>query len=180
MTLVGMTTKTLESLSLEFFQQSTGQWKSQRRYYTLDRETQPQEVESLIRIQFLQQGAPELLELAQLHQLKNLQTLVCGTMVSWSSNYTGTIRKPSNGATVFGVWENRLYRDRGFATSEPVIAVYNFTNPQTMCLRTEYNGSVFEEEIKLVGKNYRTRQSIISRAGQELMIGQYLEKRFEN
>jgi hypothetical protein len=44
-------------------------------------------------------------------------------------------------------------------------------------LRTEYNNSVFEEEIKLIGDKYRTRQSIVSRAGEQLMIGQYLEKR---
>ncbi|HAC65459.1 MAG TPA: phycobiliprotein lyase, partial [Cyanothece sp. UBA12306] len=52
-------------------------------------------------------------------------------------------------------------------------------NPQTLGLRSEYNGSVFEEEIKLIGESYRTRQTIISRAGEEVMIGQYLEKRME-
>jgi hypothetical protein len=36
---------------------------------------------------------------------------------------------------------------------------------------------VFEEEIKLIGEKYRTRQTIISRAGEQQMIGQYLEKR---
>jgi hypothetical protein len=46
-----------------------------------------------------------------------------------------------------------------------------------MRLRTEYNNSSFEEEIKLIGSNHRTRQTIISRAGQEVMIGQYLECR---
>ncbi|PSN17731.1 phycobiliprotein lyase, partial [filamentous cyanobacterium CCP5] len=35
----------------------------------------------------------------------------------------------------------------------------------------------FEEEIRLVGDRYRTRQTIISRAGEEIMIGQYLETR---
>jgi len=43
--------------------------------------------------------------------------------------------------------------------------------------RTEYNGSVFEEEIKQIGANYRTRQTIISRTAEHKMIGQYLEKR---
>jgi hypothetical protein len=50
-------------------------------------------------------------------------------------------------------------------------------NPQTLCLRTEYNGSVFEEELKLIGDRYRTRQTIIARAGEQQTIGQYLEKR---
>ena len=64
-----------------------------------------------------------------------------------------------------------------FATPKPVIAICSFANPQTMTLRTEYNANVFEEEIKLVSQKYRTRQTIISRAGEEITIGQYLEKR---
>jgi len=47
---------------------------------------------------------------------------------------------------------DELYRDRGFATSKPVTAEY-FVNSQTMCLQTEYNGSVFEEELKLIGRS---------------------------
>ncbi|MCJ8283061.1 MAG: phycobiliprotein lyase, partial [Rivularia sp. ALOHA_DT_140] len=70
-----------------------------------------------------------------------------------------------------------LYRDRGFATSKPITAQYHFPNEKTLCLRTEYNGSVFEEEVKFIGEKYRTRQSVISRAGEQVMIGQYLEKR---
>lgn len=183
MTLVGRTQvsqTSVELLAVEFFQKSTGLWKSQRRYYTLNKETEPQEVESRLTVTFLPEGAPQLIELAKSHQLDEVDSLVCGSKVTWESNYTGKIRKPSSGSTVFGVRGNILYRDRGFATPNPVIATFSFTNPQTMCLRTEYDGSVFEEEIKLVGQNYRTRQTIISRAGQEIMIGQYLEKRLPN
>lgn len=46
-----------------------------------------------------------------------------------------------------------------------------------MMLKTAYDGSSFEEEIKLIGDSIRTRQTIVSRAGQEIMIGQYLEQR---
>lgn len=177
MTSLGMTTVTLESLAIEFFRQSEGKWHSQRRYYTLNKDVEPQEVESIIEIEYITQDAPELIELAELHQLDSQDALLGGTKISWTSNYTGTIRKPSTGATVFGIAGDKLYRDRGFATSSPVVATFTFTNPQTLCLKTEYNNSVFLEEIKLVGENYRTRQTIISRAGQEIMIGQYLEKR---
>ncbi|MGK7917415.1 MAG: phycobiliprotein lyase [Prochloraceae cyanobacterium] len=166
-----------ESLAVEFFQQSEGNWSSQRRYYTLDKDTEPQEVVTSITIRFLEPGSPQLLELARLHKLDSQSVLSGGTEVIWESNYTRTIRKPSTGSTVFGVLGNTLYRDRGFATSEPITAGVFFPNPKTMCLRTEYKGSVFEEELKLIGSNYRTRQTIISRAGQEIMIGQYLEKR---
>jgi hypothetical protein len=167
----------VEISAIEYFQQSAGKWKSQRRYYTLKQDVEPQEVVSHLTVRFLEQGTPELANLAQLHQLNDETALLCGTEVTWESNYMGTTRKPSQGSTIFGIKGNILYRDRGFATPAPVIATYSFTNPSTLCLRTEYSGSIFEEEIKLIGTNYRTRQTIISRAGQELTIGQYLEQR---
>jgi CpeS-like protein len=171
------TNSALESLAVDFFHQSAGSWNSKRRYYTLNEDIEPQEVESNLQVSFLSQGAPELVELAQSHQLEDLAALVCGTKVTWSSNYTKQNRKPVIGSTVFGIKGNILYRDRGFATPKPVIAICSFTNAETMNLRTEYNANVFEEEIKLIGSKYRTRQTIISRAGEEITIGQYLEQR---
>lgn len=166
-----------EALAVEFFRQSAGQWHSQRRYYTLtDGETQ--EVVSAIQVRYLEAGDSQLIELSERHNLDNPKALIAGTAVSWESHYTAPAkRKPAKGSTVFGILGETLYRDRGFATGKPVTAQFYFPNPQTMCLRTEYNGSVFEEELKLIGQKYRTRQTIISRAGEEQMIGQYLETR---
>jgi hypothetical protein len=177
MTSMVMTETALQALTVDFFKRSAGNWKSQRRYYTLNQDIEPQEVESLLTITFLEAKSPELIELAKLHELEILDALSCGTMVRWESKYTNNSGKPNNGSTVFGILGDKLYRDRGFATSKPIIATCSFINPQTMTLRTEYGGSVFEEEVKLVGTQYRTRQTIISRAGKELTIGQYLEKR---
>jgi hypothetical protein len=171
------TSLALQSLAINFFHKSAGSWNSQRRYYTLNKDVEPQEVESILNISFLSQGASELIELAQSHQLEDLSALVCGTKVTWESTYTNQNRKPVIGSTVFGIKGNILYRDRGFATPKPVIAICSFPNQETMNLRTEYNANVFEEEIKLVGNKYRTRQTVISRAGEEITIGQYLEKR---
>jgi hypothetical protein len=172
--------KTLTSKSLvkEFFLQCQGQWKSQRRYYTLQQEGEPQEVTSILTIEFLPSANPELKNLAQLHSLDGDLSFWCGSKVTWQSQYTNKLRKPSCGATVFGVVGDILYRDQGFATTKPVVASYYFTDPKTFCLKTEYHGSVFEEEIKLIGSKYRSRQTIISKAGEELMIGQYLETKF--
>lgn len=165
-----------ESQVAEFFRQSVGQWRSERRYYTLP-DGENQEVVSEIAIEFLEADSPELHELAQMHELENLSALKCGSKVSWKSTNSVTGRQQSAGSTVFGVLGNVLYRDRGFATPKPITAQFYMPNPQTLCLRTEYNGSVFEEELKLIGQQYRTRQTIISRAGEQVMIGQYLEKR---
>lgn len=159
-----------------FFEETAGDWHSQRRYYTLA-SGETQEVESEIAIAFLTLGAPELLHLAGLHQLADPEAIVCGAQVTWESTYPQQNRKPVRGSTVFGVCGEQLLRDRGFATSKPVTAAYELRDAKTLCLSTAYNGSSFEEEIKLIGSQYRTRQTIIRRAGEEVMIGQYLETR---
>lgn len=171
-----LTSTTGESLIAEFFQKSAGQWRSERRYYTLpDGDTK--EMVSLIQIRFLEQGCEELVTLARLHGLMDETVLTCGAEVQWDSSESVSGRKQSQGSTLFGALGTVLYRDRGFATPKPVTADFHFSNPQTLSLRTEYKGSSFEEEIKLVGQLYRTRQTIISREGEQQMIGQYLEKR---
>ncbi|MBA2748159.1 MAG: phycobiliprotein lyase, partial [Tatlockia sp.] len=127
-------------LIAEFFQASEGNWRSERRYYTLpDGETK--EMVSLIAIEFLAQGGEKLQKLAQLHQLSDLESLTCGAQVTWNSTDSVSGKKQSKGSTLFGVLGTVLYRDRGFATPKPVKADYYFINDQTMCLRTEYNGS---------------------------------------
>lgn len=164
-----------EPLITQFFRSTTGQWHSQRRYYTLP-DGKTKEVTSDIWVEFLDAGSEALLTLEQLHDLSS-GSLICGAKVSWKSTDNHTGRKQSEDSTLFGALGNTLYRDRGFAIATPVTAQFYFRDPQTLCLRTEYNGSVFEEELKLISERYRTRQTIISRAGEEIMIGQYLEKR---
>ena len=169
------TSTTEELLVAKFFRSSVGNWLSERRYYTLP-DGATQEVVSEIAIEFLAPGCLELQELAQLHGLDKF-ALTCGSKIEWDSKDSVTGKKASTGSTLFGALGNILYRDRGFATPKPITAIYHFPHPDTMCLKTEYQNSVFEEEIKLVGEKYRTRQTIISRAGEQVTIGQYLEKR---
>lgn len=164
-----------DALIAEFFRRSAGRWRSERRYYTLP-EGETKEMVSLIAIRFLTQGCEELRQLARLHQLEDETLMTCGAEVSWDSSDSVSGKKQSRGNTLFGAGTDILYRDRGFATPHPVTAQFYFTNPETLCLKTEYKGSMFEEELKLVGQLYRTRQTIISRAGEQQMIGQYLEK----
>lgn len=175
MTLSLHTASASESLIAEFFQRSNGQWRSERRYYTLpDGETQ--EMVSLITVRFLSAGCSELRQLAERHELGD-RLLYCGAEVMWDSTDAASGRRKSRGSTLFGALGDVLYRDRGFATTKPVTAGFYCPNPGTLCLKTEYDGSMFEEELKLIGDQYRTRQTIISRAGEQQMIGQYLERR---
>ncbi|MBP0020302.1 MAG: phycobiliprotein lyase [Cyanobacteria bacterium SBLK] len=168
----------LGELAIAFLQESVGDWHSQRRYYSLET-NDVQEVESFLTVRFLSRGTPELEHLAALHGLEDASILRCGSQVTWESSYIKPSRKPLSGSIVFGMSETLVYRDRGFATLQPITAQYHFpeNSPKILHLRTEYNSSVFEEEFKFIGANYRTRQTIISRAGKEQTIGQYLEKR---
>lgn len=129
-------------------------------------------------IQFLEAGSPQLVQLVKLHEIEE-QTLTCGALVSWDSTGAVSNRQQSAGSTLFGVMGNIMCRDRGFATKNPVQARFDMPEPHTISLRTEYNGSVSKEEIKHIGCNYRRRQTIVSRAGEQLMIGQDLEKRIK-
>ncbi len=176
MVLQQLQVNSLEDQARLFFEKSEGEWNSQRRYYTLKQEKPPQEVCSRLKIRFLAAGCQELKELELMHGLT--EELKGGSEVLWDSNEAVEGgQNISKGSTVFGVLGDGLYRDRGFHTPKPIIARYRFTEEMTLCLRTEYSGSAFEEEIKLIGDLYRTRQTIISRAQEEIMIGQYLEKR---
>lgn len=165
-----------EPLVTAFFRSCEGDWRSERRYYKL-KSGDVQEVVSYLNIQFLDKGDPKLSHLEELHGLSEATPLVSGAQVTWESNYVNTSKKPVNGSTLFGVRGSMLYRDRGFATPKPVTADFMFREARTMVLKTAYSGSSFEEEIKLIGDHTRTRQTIISRAGEEIMIGQYLEQR---
>ena len=167
-------TKNLEVSATRFFEQSAGHWTSQRRYYTL-KNGEAQEVVSALTIEFLDAHHPDLVALAAMHGLDT--AIVCGVRSSWESSYISPSRKQATGSTIFGIQGNVLYRDRGFATTKPVFATYQMRDLSTMQLHTEYGGSAFDEELKLIGDRHRTRQTIISRAGQEIMIGQYLETR---
>jgi CpeS-like protein len=176
MTFSSQSVQSLDALVQAFFQRSEGSWRSQRRYYTL-KDGETQEVVSFLTVKVLAQGCEELRHLARLHDLTDEVMLICGASTTWESNYVGPSARQTTGSTIFGVEGTNLYRDRGFSTSKPVIAQFSMRDPEVMTLRTEYSGNSFEEEIKLIGTQYRTRQTIISRAGEEQMIGQYLETR---
>jgi hypothetical protein len=162
----------------QFLRQSAGKWHSQRRYYTLNSNNNPiLEATSKIEVVFLDGDRPELQELAQLHRLTEDQPFSCGSKVTWHSTYTNANRQSLIGETLFGIKGNALYRDRGFSNAQPVVANFEMPSPQLLRLYSAYDGASFEEEIKLIGQAYRTRQTIITKAGREVMIGQYLETR---
>ena len=123
-----------EALAVQFFQQSAGNWHSERRYYSLNSGA-VQEVVSTISIQFLDRENPDLYHLSTLHHLEGKMALIGGAKLTWQSRYVGPGRKPSVGSTIFGIKGTKLYRDRGFATTKPITAEFYCPQHRTLCLR---------------------------------------------
>lgn len=52
--------------------------------------------------------------LAQMHDLPDTGSLICGAAVTWESTDVLNARKESQGSTLFGAMGNILYRDRPY------------------------------------------------------------------
>ncbi|KKJ01548.1 phycobiliprotein lyase [Prochlorothrix hollandica] len=194
----------LEQETTQFFRDCVGRWHSKRRYHTL-KSGLTQDVICTMEIEFLEAQSSDLLHLAHRHNLRPDQAFVAGVRISWESQYVDDVSgspqatpspqsdpsppsvdasaslqkghgKTSGGSSIFGVRGNFLYRDRGFATPDPVVSGYSLSD-RTLLIATAYDGSSFSEECKLIGSHYRTRQTIISRNNTEQVIGQYVETR---
>jgi hypothetical protein len=164
-----------ESFIKNFLQESEGKWCSERRYYALPN-GKIKDVKKTVTMRFVDQGSPELIELAQLHKLDENFPITCGSYVEWSNIDLDTGDEGAKRWTVLGTLGTTMYFGRNFPVPRLVVAQYCFRDAKTIYLWTEENGSLFEEELKLIGKNYRTRQTIISRGGEQNMIAQYIEK----
>lgn len=164
-----------ETLIKNFLQESNGDWCSQRRYYALPN-GKIREITKTVTMRFLEQGTPELIDLAKLHELEESAQLTCGSYVEWNTVDSETGEQGSKRWTVLGSLGTTMYFGRNFPVPKLVVAEYYFRDPKTIYLWTEENGALFEEELKMIGKKYRTRQTVISRGGEQQMIAQYLEK----
>ncbi|MBD2516375.1 phycobiliprotein lyase [Nostoc sp. FACHB-973] len=164
-----------EFLIKNFLQESNGNWCSQRRYYALPN-GKIKEITKTVTMRFLDRGSPELTDLAKLHELDESAELTCGSYVEWNTVDAETGEQGSKRWTVLGSLGTTMYFGRNFPVPKLVVAEYYFRDANTIYLWTEENGALFEEELKMIGKKYRTRQTVISRGGEQQMIAQYLEK----
>lgn len=178
----------LEQKAAEFFQASVGTWHSQRRYHTLSSGA-TQDAVCTIQVLWLDPHGSELLQLAHCHgfhpEQDPSQAFVAGVQISWESHYlVDGVKQPNphrnmKGSSCFGILGDRLYRDRGFATTDPVTSRYSFPQDRTLLTETAYDGSSFVEECKLISPRHRTRQTLICRQGVPQVVAQYVETRAE-
>ncbi|MBW4614048.1 MAG: phycobiliprotein lyase [Desmonostoc vinosum HA7617-LM4] len=170
-----LVSKLEESLIKTFLKETDGNWCSERRYHALPH-GKIKEITKTVTMRFVDQGSPELIELAKLHELDEDVALTCGSYVEWNNVDSQTGEQGARRWTVLGTHGTTMYFGRNFPVPKLVVAEYYFRDPKTIYLWTHENGALFEEELRLIGKNYRTRQTIISRGGEQQMIALYMER----
>jgi hypothetical protein len=156
---------------MEFFQQSTGKWRSQRTTHHLAFR-RSETGESEIYVEALAPDHPKVLEICELHNT-NPDQAIGGAFVTWHG-YMGWDKEDENhqGSTVFvlvpdetDARQGSLLRERGYAEIVPVIGRYRMDDEDGLVLTTEYDTMSSIERFWFNGSGVRLRSSTVKRFG---------------
>ncbi|MBE9179772.1 phycobiliprotein lyase [Oculatella sp. LEGE 06141] len=154
---------------VEFFQQSSGKWFSQRTSHHLAFK-QSEGGKSDLRIEMLSKDDPEVIKLCQQYEVDPALAL-CGARVTWDGSMEWDEEKHA-GSTVLvpiadpdKVNEGKLLREMGYAEKAPVAGRYVMSADESLTLITEYETMYSEERLWFASPNLRLRTSILKRFG---------------
>jgi CpeS-like protein len=156
---------------MEFFQFSTGKWRSQRTTHHLAFK-RTEVGESEIQIEALTPDHPKILEICELHSA-DPSLAIGGAFVSWHGSM-GWDREEDNheGSTVFVLIpdadqprQGKLLRERGYAEIVPVIGQYHMDDDGGLVLTTEYDSMSSTERFWFANPSLRLRTSTVKRFG---------------
>ncbi|MBW4470551.1 MAG: phycobiliprotein lyase [Stenomitos rutilans HA7619-LM2] len=156
---------------MEFFQLSTGVWRSQRTTHHLAFK-RVEAGESEIQVEALGADHPKVVEICQLHQV-DPQGAIGGAFVSWKGEMQWD-RDDDNhkGSTVFALIpdadhprQGTLLRERGYAEIVPVAGQYHMDDEDGLVLTTEYETMSSIERFWFAGPSLRMRTSTVKRFG---------------
>jgi CpeS-like protein len=157
--------------AMEFFQLSTGRWRSQRTTHHLAFK-RSEAGESNILVEALPADNPKVIEICQLHQV-DPQLAIGGAFVSWQGAM-GWDREEENheGSTIFSLIpdadnprQGSLLRERGYAEIVPVAGRYEMDDEDALVLITEYETMSSIERFWFVSPSIRMRSSTVKRFG---------------
>ncbi|MBH8572511.1 phycobiliprotein lyase [Nostocaceae cyanobacterium CENA369] len=157
--------------AMEFFQLSTGRWRSQRTTHHLAFK-RSEKGESEIQIETLSADDPKIIEICHLHEF-GPSLAVGGAFVSWQGSM-GWDREEENhtGSTVFALLpdtadgrEGTLLRERGYAEIVPVAGHYHMDEEDGLVLTTEYETMSSIERFWFASPSLRMRTSTVKRFG---------------
>ncbi|MBW4613332.1 MAG: phycobiliprotein lyase [Desmonostoc vinosum HA7617-LM4] len=157
--------------AMEFFQLSTGKWRSQRTTHHLAFK-RSEKGESEIYIEALRSDDPKVIEICQLHEF-DPSLAVGGAYVTWQGSM-GWDREEENheGSTVFALVpdtsdgrQGTLLRERGYAEIVPVAGRYHMDDEDGLVLTTEYETMSSIERFWFASPSLRMRTSTVKRFG---------------
>jgi CpeS-like protein len=156
---------------MEFFQLSTGKWRSQRTTHHLAFK-RAEAGESEIEVEALTADHPQVMEICQLHQV-DPKLAIGGAFVSWHGAM-GWDKDDENheGSTVFALvpdadqpHQGTLLRERGYAEIVPVAGQYHMDDEGGLVLTTEYETMSSIERFWFPSPSLRMRTSTVKRFG---------------
>ncbi|HEY9644133.1 MAG TPA: phycobiliprotein lyase [Coleofasciculaceae cyanobacterium] len=156
---------------MEFFQQSTGKWRSQRTTHHLAFK-RTEAGESEIQVEALAADHPQVIEICHLHQV-DPKLAIGGALVVWNGAM-GWDKEDENhaGSTIFALIPDEyqprqgiLLRERGYAEIVPVAGHYQMDDEDGLVLTTEYETMSSIERFWFASPSLRMRTSTVKRFG---------------
>ena len=155
----------------DFFQQSAGQWRSQRTTHHLPFR-RAESGSSDINVEFLDAGDEKIATICQMHDV-DPQAAIGGAFVSWDGAMAWDKENEDHkGTTVFALIpdsddlrKGKLLRERGYAEIVPVAGEYHMDKEDGLVLITEYETMSIIERFWFVNPDLRLRSSTVKRFG---------------
>ncbi|CAN5771481.1 phycobiliprotein lyase [soil metagenome] len=156
---------------MEFFQQSAGQWQSQRTTHHLPFR-RAELGGSNISVEALPADNERVVEICQLHNV-DPSLAVGGAYVEWKGEMAWDRDEENHkGSTVFALvpdednpQQGQLLRERGYAEIVPVIGRYEMDSEDGLLLTTEYETMSSIERFWFANPDLRVRTSVVKRFG---------------
>lgn len=156
---------------LEFFQQSSGKWRSQRTTHHLAFR-RSEAGESEIYVEAYASDHPKVIEICELHEVDPARA-VGGAYVTWHSSMAWDQDDGNHqGETVFALipdadqpHQGTLLRERGYAEIVPVAGRYHIDEEGALVLTTEYETMSSVERFWFASPSLRMRTSTVKRFG---------------
>lgn len=154
---------------VEFFEQSSGKWFSQRTSHHLAFK-QTESGKSDIVIDLLSKDDPAVIALCQQYEIDPALAL-CGARVTWDGTMEWDKEKHEGSTVIVPVAdadqpnEGKMLREQGYAEKAPVAGRYVMGDDDSLTLITEYETMYSEERLWFASPNLRLRTSILKRFG---------------
>ncbi|MCG8366516.1 MAG: phycobiliprotein lyase [Pseudanabaenales cyanobacterium] len=156
---------------MEFFQLSTGRWRSQRTTHHLAFKLS-ETGESEIQVKALAADHPQVIEICQLHEV-DPGAAIGGAFVSWQGAMEWDKKDDNHeGSTVFVLIPDAalprqgiLLRERGYAEDVPVSGRYHMDDGDGLVLTTEYGVMSTIERFWFASPSFRLRTSTVKLHG---------------